>query len=132
MPLAAHCWNRPRRYYTAFKKRNIYNFFKYTSLVSAAQKPFLSFSTESSANAPQQSMPTSSNISFVDLESPPRLISLKKFMAFTGTSGSATGAKYSALAMVISLQESHLLLFSSDHSNNLSRKKSQRHHFQLA
>ena len=40
---------------------------------------FLSFSTESSANAPQQSMPTS-NISFVGLESPPRLISLKKFM----------------------------------------------------
>ena len=39
---------------------------------------FLSFSTKSSANAPQQSMPTS-NISFVGLESPPRLISLKKF-----------------------------------------------------
>ena len=62
---------------------------------------------------PQQSMPTL-NTSFVGLESPPRLISLKKFMAFTGTFGSASGAKYSTLAMVISLRESHLLLFGSD------------------
>ena len=38
---------------------------------------FLSFSTESSANALQQSMPTL-NISFVGLESLPQLISLKK------------------------------------------------------
>ena len=40
MSFAAHYWNRPRRYHTAFKKRNIYDFFKYTSLVNAAQKPF--------------------------------------------------------------------------------------------
>ena len=74
---------------------------------------FLSISTESSANAPQESMPTS-NISFVGLESQPRLISLIKFMAFIGTFGSASGAKYSTLAMAISLQESYPLLFASD------------------
>ena len=132
MSFAAHCWNRLRRYYTAFKKRNIYDFFKYTSLANAAQKPFFKLFNKEFGKCPPAKHANIKHFfcwlvesTTIDIVKKVYGIYWNVWLCFRcqilNTSNSNLFTRVASIAFLLVI-----------YSNNLSRKKSQRHYFQLA